>query len=388
MGIMKEAISVIAVSALFILGGGCASTPVAEFTNSVGMKFALIPASEFIMGSNIRDMGEDPPHRVRITKPFYMQTTEVTQAQWKAVMGNNPSWWCWIGDDLPVVRVSWADAQEFIKKLSTKEGEAYRLPTEAEWEYACRAGTTSTFNFGERDSKLGEYGWYWENSNKKYHVVGQKKPNAWGLYDMHGNVWEWCHDWYEDGYYSKSPVEDPRGPSSGKDRVCRGGCFSKYATICRSAIRANYDPARVNHGIGFRIVRDSHESEFVHTSAAEALSKFRSEIAVESLAKLLKDKNKVIRMAAARALSSMTDKNLVEPFLEAIQDEDEETRRLAGDVLVKIGKPAIGPLVDLLKEEDIVVRFNATIVLKEITGQDFGLDYEKWKQWHKKNKSE
>jgi formylglycine-generating enzyme required for sulfatase activity len=195
-----------------------------KFTNSIGMKFVLIPAGEFTMGSPENEQGRDsnePQHKVKITKPFYMQTTEVTQAQWKAVMGNNPSYFK--GNDLPVETVSWDDAQEFIKKLSAKEGVKYRLPTEAEWEYACRAGSTTKFYFGEDESKLDEYAWYHNNSDGKTHPVGQKKPNAWGLYDMHGNVWEWCQDWYGADYYKNSPAEDPQGPASAESRVLRGG---------------------------------------------------------------------------------------------------------------------------------------------------------------------
>jgi formylglycine-generating enzyme required for sulfatase activity len=228
-------------------------------TNSIGMKFVLIQAGEFQMGSpdneKDRQSDEGPQHKVKITKPFYMQTTEVTQAQWKAVMGNNPS--NFKGDDLPVERVCWEDAQEFIKKLSTKEGLKYRLPTEAEWEYSCRAGSTTRFCFGDDESKLGDYAWYDKNSGNKTHPVGTKKPNAWGLYDMHGNVWEWCQDWYDENYYKNSPAEDPQGPANGEFRVLRGGCWYNYVRLCRSAYRLRDVPSLRFYYDGCRLARSS-----------------------------------------------------------------------------------------------------------------------------------
>jgi formylglycine-generating enzyme required for sulfatase activity len=228
-----------------------------EFTNSIGMKFVLIQAGEFTMGSpeNEEDhQGDETQHKVKMTRPFYMQTTEVTQAQWKAVMENNPS--RFKGDDLPVEMVSWDDAQEFIKKLSAKESVKYRLPTEAEWEYACRAGSTTRFCFGDDESKLGEYAWYNKNSENKTHPVGTKKPNGWGLYDMHGNVWEWCQDWYNENYYKTSPPEDPQGPASSEYRVLRGGCWLLDDDSCRSADRW-FGPSVHGGYIGFRAARSS-----------------------------------------------------------------------------------------------------------------------------------
>jgi formylglycine-generating enzyme required for sulfatase activity len=232
-------------------------------TNLVGMKFVLIPAGEFTMGSSASDKqreSDEKQHKVKILKPFYLQTTEVTQAQWKAVMGNNPSHFK--GDDLPVEQVSWDDVQEFLKKLSRKERVKYRLPTEVQWEYVCRAGSTGRFCFGDDDSKLGEYAWYVPNSLKKTYPVGMKKPNAWGLYDMHGNVWEWCQDWYDKDYYGKSPANDPQGPSSGSLRVLRGGswgsgAWSGYARSCRSANRYWGEPTIPVSSIGFRVSRSS-----------------------------------------------------------------------------------------------------------------------------------
>ena len=171
-------------------------------TNSIGMKLRLIPAGEFMMGSPGTESdrsNNETQHRVSITKPFYLGVTEVTQEQYQKVMGTNPSQFK--GPQNPVERVSWAEAVEFCGKLSAMPaektaGHVYRLPTEAEWEYACRSGTTTAYGFGDDASRLGDYGWFRSNSDSGTHPVGEKKPNAWGLYDMHGGVYEWCQDWY------------------------------------------------------------------------------------------------------------------------------------------------------------------------------------------------
>jgi formylglycine-generating enzyme required for sulfatase activity len=181
------------------------------------------------MGSPDSDKGrqvsdEKPQHRVRITKPFYLGKYLVTQEQWEAVMGNNPSHFK--GPKNPVEQVSWDDCQQFLRQAQREvgvRGGKFQLPTEAQWEYACRAGSTTRYCFGDDESGLGEYAWYDKNSGNKTHPVGEKKPNAWGLYDMHGNVWEWCQDWYDGGYYANSPTDDPTGP--GSNRVLRGGSW-------------------------------------------------------------------------------------------------------------------------------------------------------------------
>jgi formylglycine-generating enzyme required for sulfatase activity len=252
--------------------------PQKTITNTIGMKFVLIPAGSFTMGSQLspeevaKSYGgkaeyfkdEHPPHSVKITKPFYLQTTEVSQAQWKRVMGDNPSYFKDCGDDCPVEKVSWVDAQEFISKLNQMEGtNKYRLPTEAEWEYACRAGTTTPFFTGDcistdQANYNGNYpgencpkGQYREKTVK----VGSFQPNAWGLYDMHGNVYEWCQDWY-DGDYPSNSVVDPKGPDDGEKRVLRGGSWFITAWIIRSAYRGWYIPDYRNNGYGFRVARD------------------------------------------------------------------------------------------------------------------------------------
>jgi formylglycine-generating enzyme required for sulfatase activity len=244
-----------------------------EITNSIGMKLVLIPPGEFMMGSpwseERRDSDEGPQHRVRITKPFYFGVYEVTQEEYERVMGTNPSAFSRSGRNsdrvsgldtsrFPVEMVSWNDAVEFCRKLSALAaerlaGREYRLPTEAEWEYACRAGTTTRYSFGDDVSQLGQYAWYQGNSNRRTQPAGQGKPNAWGLYDMHGNLWEWCSDWYDAKYYANSPVDDPQGPASGSGRVLRGGCLYYIAGYCRSAIRSNRYPVLRFHYLGFRL---------------------------------------------------------------------------------------------------------------------------------------
>jgi formylglycine-generating enzyme required for sulfatase activity len=218
------------------------------------MEFVLIPAGEFQMGSN-NDGGHDewPVHRVHISKAFYLGKYEVTQGQWQAVMGNNPSQFK--GDlNLPVERVSWDDVQEFIHRLNAKEGSTkYRLPTEAEWEYAARAGSTTVYSFGNNPSQLGEYAWYNDNAGDRTHPVGQKKPNARGLYDMHGNVLEWVQDWFN--YYHAGAVTDPQGTESGSGRVFRGGSWFSAAGYCRSAYRGFVLPDDRLSNLGVRLLR-------------------------------------------------------------------------------------------------------------------------------------
>jgi len=209
-----------------------------DLGRGVKLDLVLIRPGSFMMGDEKGDDDEKPVHKVTISKPFYLGKFEVTQEQWQCVMGSNPSHFR--GAKNPVDRVSWEACQAFIKKLNAKFAHAqvtFGLPTEAEWEYACRAGPTSRYGFGDRESKLAEYGWFENNAGGTTHPVGQKKPNAWGLYDMHGNVWEWCDDWYDGDYYKKSPAIDPTGPTAVTSRVLRGGSWSDPAPYCRSSYR-------------------------------------------------------------------------------------------------------------------------------------------------------
>jgi len=230
------------------------------------MEFVKIPAGEFMMGSpgglfkveKGRYSDEGPVHRVTIPQPFWMGKYEVTQAQWQAVMGNNPSYF--EGDHNSVEQVSWNDCQEFLKKVNARIANAnLRLPSEAEWEYACRAGSTTRFCFGDSDSQLGDYAWYTSNSGKQTHPVGQKRPNAWGLYDMHGNVWEWCEDWYHDSYNGAPSDGSAWVSPAGTFRVLRGGSWLDVDYYCRSASRGrNLPDIRFNlDGLGFRVVAAS-----------------------------------------------------------------------------------------------------------------------------------
>jgi len=228
-----------------------------ETTNSIGMKLVLIPAGVFVMGwpDTDRDArpAEKPQHEVRITKPFYLGKYEVTQEQWRAVMGNNRS--MFKSPKNPVEQVTWDDCQAFLEKLNAKHGGGgkFPLPTEAQWEYACRAGSTTRCYFGDGEGSLGEYAWYNGNSGGKTHPVGEKKPNTWGLYDMHGNVLEWCADWY--GGYANSSLEDPTGPVGGSGRVCRGGGCTYAAWYCRSAARFIGGSGYRHYSLGLRVSR-------------------------------------------------------------------------------------------------------------------------------------
>jgi formylglycine-generating enzyme required for sulfatase activity len=230
---------------------GAGSAPAARFGLGDD-QFVLVAAGRFGMGSETGDADERPVHQVTISRAFYLQKTEVTQAQWQAVMGSNPSFHSSCGASCPVEQVSWDDVQLFVQKLNQATGLNYRLPTEAEWEYAARAGTTGDYG---GTGVLDQMGWYWNNSGSTPHPAGQKQANAWGLHDMHGNVWEWVQDWYDAGYYARSLGSDPPGPPTGQYRVLRGGSWFFNAIYARSANR-NYDaPVDRGSSIGFRLAR-------------------------------------------------------------------------------------------------------------------------------------
>lgn len=208
-----------------------------------------LPGGTFIMGLEDGAGDEKPVHKVTVGA-FYISVYEVTQKQYKEIIGTNPS--SFKGDDLPVENVSWEDAVAFCKKFSEKYKVNSRLPYEAEWEYACRAGATTKYYWG--DELNGDYAWYDDNSGSKTHPAGQKKPNAFGLYDMSGNVWEWCMDWYSESYYVNSPSNNPGGPGGGEYRVIRGGSWFNDVKSLRSFCRNYLRPGLRTHALGFRLV--------------------------------------------------------------------------------------------------------------------------------------
>jgi formylglycine-generating enzyme required for sulfatase activity len=254
------------------------------FVNAMGIKFVFIEPGTFMMGSPIGEPGradDEEQHQVTLTQGFYLAVTEVTQGQWRRIMGGNPSYFADCGDDCPVETVSWDDCQEFIRRLNKSEKtDKYRLPTESEWEYACRAGSKTELYTGPMEvlggnnaPALGKIAWYGGNSCAEYegavdcsgwpekqepcsrcgpHPVAGKMPNAWGLFDMLGNVWEWCQDWYEEKYPA-GPVTNPSGPSTGDDRVCRGGSWDGYAAGCRAATRYSEEADYKDRLMGLRL---------------------------------------------------------------------------------------------------------------------------------------
>ena len=246
--------------------------PVVMLPGKVPMEFVHIPAGEFMMGSPDSETGrqkdEGPVHRVIIEKPFYLGKYEVTQAQWTAVMGDNPSIFQNAPDHhmYPVDWVSWNDCRDFIQKLNKLNSGTFRLPTEAEWEYACRAGTQTPFYWGMNTEgwEMNRYAWAYSRAEGKSHPVGQKQPNAWGLYDMSGNVWEWCSDWRGD--YPSGTAVSPAGPDSGKVKIYRGGSWFNPAATLRSANRHGHAPDISFTNAGLRLVwcpkRDHYDTDF------------------------------------------------------------------------------------------------------------------------------
>jgi formylglycine-generating enzyme required for sulfatase activity len=248
------------------------------FTNTIGMEFRLILSGEFQMGASASDQDarddEMPQHRVVLTKPFYLGLHEVTQEQYEQVVGRNPSYFSRHGNGkgrvaesstagFPVESVSWNHAVAFCRLLSDLPGEkaagrVYRLPTEAEWEYACRAGSTTAWSFGESASELDDYAYFLNNAElRRPALIGIRSANKWGLYDMHGNVGEWCSDSFDIGYYDQSPKYNPQGPSpDGAGRIFRGGSWNNIAANCRSSCREHGPTDYRSELVGFRIVCD------------------------------------------------------------------------------------------------------------------------------------
>ena len=223
-----------------------------ELGDGISMDMVFIRAGSFMMGSDNGEENEKSVHKVTLTKPFYMGKFPVTQEQWQVVMGENPAEFK--GPKNPVELISWEDCQLFLQALAKKiPSREFSLPTEAQWEYACRAGTRSEYYFGNDASKLGDYAWYLGNAGERSHPVGQKKPNAWGLYDMHGNVCEWCADWYSDSYSPEDAI-DPKGPSNGEAVVLRGESWVGLPHELRSADRVGTPIYYRNSHVGLRLV--------------------------------------------------------------------------------------------------------------------------------------
>jgi len=225
---------------------------------TTGMEFIFVKGGCFEMGDTFGDGDNDekPPHEVCVGN-FYMGKYEVTQGQWERIMGSNPSYFK-SGSNYPVEQVSWNDVQEFIRRLNQQSGKRFRLPTEAEWEYAARSGgKREKWSGTSSEYELGEYAWYNKNSGGRPNPVGQKRPNGLGLYDMSGNVWEWCQDWYDEDYYSRRVRDNPKGPDSGSSRALRGGSWLYYPVSIRVSFRGRYVPSNRNNYFGFRLILSS-----------------------------------------------------------------------------------------------------------------------------------
>ena len=252
---------------------GSSQTAPQPITTKTGVEMVLVPAGEFVMGDDRAEDDEKPAHRVRLS-PFSIDVTEVTQESFERLMGRNPSQFP--GADRPVDQVSWHDAVQYCNMRSLREGlspcydpatlqcdfgaDGYRLPTEAEWEYACRAGTATSWSFGDDPARATGHAWLKDNAKGTTHPVRRKPPNPWGLYDVHGNLAEWCNDYYRETYESEEEATDPRGPVEGENRVVRGGCWATGADRSRSSARDGESPAFVDvcfrrDAYGFRCVR-------------------------------------------------------------------------------------------------------------------------------------
>ncbi len=234
-------------------------------TTPSGISMLLLPGGSFSMGDENGEVDE-VPHEVSVG-PFYIDTHEVSQEEYERVMEDNPS--KFLGKTNPAEQIRWSDAVRYCNARSQLEGldpaydlttwtcrfeaNGYRLPTEAEWEYAARAGTDTAYSFGDGDAKLRQHAWYKTTAKGKPRPIGQRRHNPWGLYDMHGNVWEWCNDCYSVDYFTKSPKENPRGPEAGDKKVLRGGCWNSEPDACRSAYRYNENPAYTDACFGYDI---------------------------------------------------------------------------------------------------------------------------------------
>jgi len=271
MRILKANCSIVTLSLVLTLmcpsvcTGGTGPAAPKEITTESGVRMVLLPGGTFVMGDDNGEVDE-PAHEATVG-PFAIDKFEVTQEEYQRVMGDNPS--KVKGRSNPVEQVRWSDAVRYCNERSRLEGlepaydlktwtcrfdaDGYRLPTEAEWEYAARAGTSTPYSFGDSDAKLQQHAWFKANARGKPKPVGQRRPNAWGLHDVHGNVWEWCNDFYKVDYYLESMKKNPKGPEAGKNKVLRGGCWNSNPDACRSAYRYNENPAYTDACFGYDI---------------------------------------------------------------------------------------------------------------------------------------
>ncbi|MCP4217063.1 MAG: formylglycine-generating enzyme family protein [bacterium] len=249
-----------------LFGKKSAAVPDAEFIETLTAKMVEIPDGSFLMGSNDGEDDERPIHNVLIDR-YCLSKNVVTQEEWRQVMGTSP-WktlkYIKIADNCPAVNINWYEVRDFIEIINGESDRKFRLPTEAEWEYACRADTSTTFTHGVLKFNLPKYAWFYDNAFKKgamfAHEVGTRAPNGWGLYDMQGNVYEWCSDWFRRNYYNKSPINNPVGPIYGKYKVVRGGDWARTDYFLRIASRRHYTPHTRDSFLGFRLAMDAPES--------------------------------------------------------------------------------------------------------------------------------
>ena len=374
---------------------------VEDLGNGIALEMVAIPGGTFLMGSPPGKgwASEYPQHQVTVSE-FLIGKYPVTQVQWKAVMGYNPSYLK--GDDLPVECVTWDSAVEFCEQISKLAGKAYRLPTEAEWEYSCRAGTNGKYCFGDDEDLLNQYAWHGRNSLGKTHAVGRKTSNAWGLHDMHGNVWEWCHDRDDGTNYANSSNVDPQGPTSGEYRVWRGG---SWLDDCYAALRGSALPDTRRTDVGFRVacVAKSQSTQLPTAAPEDAVVRAREVSAgapgkigdviiallknsdpdaqskvVEALAGLgaaavgpltgaLDGSDRRAQCLAAEALGKIGDTRAVEPLIAALISLDKQVQLKAAEALGRIGdKRAVEPLIRRLKDYDMDIRSVVSEALGEI----------------------
>ena len=247
----------------FLFGRSSGPEPDQELLDAIASDMVDIPGGSFLMGSNDGEDDERPIHNV-LLEAFTINKYEVTQKQWFEVMGTEP-WkdlkYINVGENCPVVNVDWYDVRDFLRRLNRFSHRHYRLPTEAEWEYSCRAGSTSKFSHSSLKMNLAQYAWFYDNAFKKgdmhAHEVGKRKPNKWGLYDMMGNVYEWCSDWYSRNYYNKSPIQNPKGPKYGSYKSVRGGDWARTEYFLRVASRRYYSPHYKDVNVGFRLAHNA-----------------------------------------------------------------------------------------------------------------------------------